>query len=594
MDISTRTDSNGEPILTGGAPIAAAVSVSGRRGETAIPVKVIDNGDGTYNVAFVPTKLPGTYSIAVGLEDEDGHLDKNKDNQIKDFPLLVKLGPGVYDNSTPLAKAAESFALKPELKHKPEDGEGGIGFDIEQKPGQEIDPELLEALGAALAAQVIDEDGNVVPATIRDLGNGKARVSLKPKPNKQYAIGVALVDPEKNAAEIAGSPFLIDVDADGNAEIVGPLLGVDDSYDEDTVGDTPVTRSGKGQGITEAAPVDSPFDQHTSPYHTLPQRPKYAKAVEAPSPQATTVDGEGLHHAIPNKESTFTIHPKSEAGHPITVSPSLFKAKATGPNGEEAKVKLSANPDGSITGSYTPKGSGSLKLDVEVADPTGKFHPVHGFPATVDVAPTISANKSKISGPGITDFDTPVTNKVRNFFIIETYDNHGARKTVGGEKFEVKINPPSLISSIVNFFIHPEIIDNGDGTYTVWYQPRDEGKHTINVKYQGEHVGASPIAINVEEGTDEEETIAVDYMFTIEARTVRGIPRNRGGDKFLVEITGPEGPITDIHIEDLAKAANPQPGKYRVFYTLPGKGKYIIRATINGKDIKGSPWRQKL
>jgi hypothetical protein len=118
-------DSNGEPILTGGAPIAAAVSVSGRRGETgmfyfyifvvppsifsfkkiiiclflisfaAIPVKVIDNGDGTYNVAFVPTKLPGTYSIAVGLEDEDGHLDKNKDNQIKDFPLLVKLGPGV-------------------------------------------------------------------------------------------------------------------------------------------------------------------------------------------------------------------------------------------------------------------------------------------------------------------------------------------------------------------------------------------------------------------------------------------------------------------------------------------------------------------
>jgi hypothetical protein len=125
---------------------------------------------------------------------------------------------------------------------------------------------------------------------------------------------------------------------------------------------------------------------------------------------------------------------------------------------------------------------------------------------------------------------------------------------------------------------------------------------------------------NFYEGTDEEETIAVDYMFTIEARTVRGIPRNRGGDKFVVEINGPDvialfslfslafspslafsrayallqGPITDIQVEDLAKAANPQPGKYRVFYTLPGRGKYVIRATINGKDIKGSPWRQKL
>jgi hypothetical protein len=45
----------------------------------------------------------------------------------------------------------------------------------------------------------------VVPATIHDLGDGKARVSLRPKPNKQYAVGVALVDPQKNAADICFS-----------------------------------------------------------------------------------------------------------------------------------------------------------------------------------------------------------------------------------------------------------------------------------------------------------------------------------------------------------------------------------------------------
>lgn len=61
----------------------------------AVPTKVIDNGDGTYTVAFVPKKLPGTYSISVGLEDDDGNLDNDKGNQIKDFPILVKLGPGV-------------------------------------------------------------------------------------------------------------------------------------------------------------------------------------------------------------------------------------------------------------------------------------------------------------------------------------------------------------------------------------------------------------------------------------------------------------------------------------------------------------------
>jgi len=97
--------------------------------------------------------------------------------------------------------------------------------------------------------------------------------------------------------------------------------------------------------------------------------------------------------------------------------------------------------------------------------------------------------------------------------------------------------------------------------------------------------------ITFEEGTDEEESLAVDYMFTIEARGRGGVPRNRGGEKFAVTITGPEGPVEDVVVEDLRET---HPGKYKVFYTLPGRGKYIIKATLNGKDIKGSPWRQKL
>jgi len=128
----------------------------------------------------------------------------------------------------------------------------------------------------------------------------------------------------------------------------------------------------------------------------------------------------------------------------------------------------------------------------------------------------------------------------------------------------------------------------------VRYEPRDAGKHTISVVLAGEHVGTSPVDIEVEEGTDEGESIAVDYMFTIEARTKGGTPRHRGGDKFEVSISGPEGFVEDVKVEDLNLATPSQPGKYRVFYTLPGKGKYIIKATLNNKDIKGSPWRQKL
>ncbi len=54
-----------------------------------------DNGDGTYEVAFAPSRLPGTYTISVGLEDDDGDISKDHGNQIKDFPLVVRLGPGI-------------------------------------------------------------------------------------------------------------------------------------------------------------------------------------------------------------------------------------------------------------------------------------------------------------------------------------------------------------------------------------------------------------------------------------------------------------------------------------------------------------------
>lgn len=64
------------------------------------------------------------------------------------------------DTTSPLARAADAFEFKPVVGHKPEDGEGGIGFDIVPKAGKSITPELLDALGAELAAQILDEDDN--------------------------------------------------------------------------------------------------------------------------------------------------------------------------------------------------------------------------------------------------------------------------------------------------------------------------------------------------------------------------------------------------------------------------------------------------
>jgi len=92
-----------------------------------------------------------------------------------------------------------------------------------------------------------------------------------------------------------------------------------------------------------------------------------------------------------------------------------------------------------------------------------------------------------------------------------------------------------------------------------------------------------------EEPIDAEQTVMWTHSFVIEARTIRGIPRRTGGDVFAVQITGPEGPVDGgVKLEDLGN------GKYQVTYSLPGHGEYSIRATINGRNIVGSPFTQKI
>lgn len=54
---------------------------------------------------------------------------------------------------------------------------------------------------------------------------------------------------------------------------------------------------------------------------------------------------------------------------------------------------------------------------------------MNGLPVKLDVAPTVSAAKTIIKGPGITDFDVSVNNKTKNYFIIEAVDPSGQRAT---------------------------------------------------------------------------------------------------------------------------------------------------------------------
>jgi hypothetical protein len=91
-----------------------------------------------------------------------------------------------------------------------------------------------------------------------------------------------------------------------------------------------------------------------------------------------------------------------------------------------------------------------------------RMTPIKDMPRTINVKATPAAGKTWADGPGIESgkvFDNEPT-----YFTIHAVDHDGKPRTDGGDNFDVKINGPQPRSS-------PEVIDNGDGTYTVKYEP---------------------------------------------------------------------------------------------------------------------------
>lgn len=164
-----------------------------------------------------------------------------------------------------------------------------------------------------------------------------------------------------------------------------------------------------------------------------------------------------------------------------------------------------------------------------------------------------------------------------------------------------------------NLDLPADIKPLGHGKYGVAFKPVRTGEYTLNANVVDKHGKAAklkgtPITINLtipvsksrpaheqahiaavnEEETDELHTIMWTHSFVIEAHTIKGVPRIKGGDKFAVAISGPKGPVQNTDVKDLGT------GKYLVTYTLPGHGEYSIKVTINGRNIVGSPFIQRL
>jgi len=83
-----------------------------------------------------------------------------------------------------------------------------------------------------------------------------------------------------------------------------------------------------------------------------------------------------------------------------------------------------------------------------------------------------------------------------------------------------------------------------------------------------------------------------DLPSSLELEIEKEKNRVNGGDKVTVEIYDPKGgDLKNVECRDIGD------GTYLVVYSVPEDyhpGEYVIHVKIDGKDIKGSPWKKIL
>jgi len=354
---------------------------------------------------------------------------------------------------------------------------------------------------------------------------------------------------------VGGDPFAVSV--------AGP---------HDTTVDPSITDNGDGTYTVSYTPT-APGDYNVSVFlldKEIKDFPKHVHFKPSASPEKTEVQGPGLKNGQAEKPAVFKITARDPEGHQRTDGGDNFEVHVDGP--VKVTPKIVDNGNGTYDVTYQTAEPGDYKVNVTL---DGK--PVAHLPVDVHIRPTPSAHNSYADGPGLTKGEVFDNEPAK--FTIHAKDPKGNPLTQGGDDFKVDIHGPVPV--------HPHVVDNNDGTYTVTYDPTEAGDYKVDITLDGHHIKDAPHHVAVREGTDVGFSGFGSFTLTVVAKDKKGNPKTFGGDSFEVTITGPSE-----HLD--VKAFDNDDGTYTAAYTLVGTGHYSVEVKLNHKNIEGSPFKQNV
>ncbi|EFA84721.1 gelation factor [Heterostelium album PN500] len=456
--------------------------------------------------------------------------------------------------------------------------------------------------GENFTVNVVGADGQVVPVTLVDNKNGTYDGHYTPSEPQDYTVTIQL-----DAVNVKNSPFAVKVDGSDPNEsnaygpgLEGAKVGVPAPFtiqgrnkqgdamtqggDDFTVkvtgpaGDVPCQVKDNGDGSYSAVYNPTKGGDHQVEVflrgQPLAQGPVPVRVLNSDESNSFC-DGPGFEAAQARRPTQFTIHSVGADGQPSKDGGDPFQVSISGPH--QVDVSISDNEDGTYTVAYTPEKPGDYEIIVTLNE-----KPIKDIPKSIHIKPAADPNNSYAEGPGLEAGECFQPSK----FKIHAVDPDGVPRNDGGDGFVVTVEGPAPVD--------PYMVDNGDGTYDVEFEPKVPGDYTINLTLDGDTVNGFPKVVRVKPapaagnsyakgpGLKEAFDNAV-AEFTIYSVDTDGNARTDGGDPFVVTIQGPNG------LEVVPKVEDKNDGTYHVEYEPLVEGDYNINVTLRDTPIKDMP-----
>jgi len=488
-------DAGGNPLSKGGANIVALLK--DEKGKTT-PVRVSDNGDGTYACVYTPKSAsPSTLSVQV-------KTDSNGTGEVKGGPFKVAVSPGKVDARHTIAKGEGTKAAK-----------AGQHTPLTVVSKDEFDNPLTTG-GANLKGKLRHlPTGEELPVSVVDNGDGTYALDYTPTKAGTYQMDITLDDQHIKDSPLTitvapGAPDLLNfdwdelgLDSDGRKIVVA---GVTDSFNiasKDAFGNP---CSGGGLEIegtltgTENVPVmvsdngDGTYaisytPKKTGPYdldirvngkriggRNVDEPVKLLCIPGKPSGHHSVAHGPGVQgNATLGDDNSFTIQAKDAFGNNVIMGGAKIGGELVGEDGSRVPVVARDNGDGTYDCTYpalTKIGNYTLTPTLDGASIKDAPFPVRAW------AGETSTENTLVSVP-------PFTEACTESIEIELRDAHGNKR---------ERTDKDVVRAICTPLTHPilDAYQKPDGTYGVDFPPNLVGNYEVHITVNDQEVPTGP------------------------------------------------------------------------------------------------------